>query len=177
MNTAERITALEQKLAETQAELKALKAGPDVPIKPPRPADPDLPRPLVTLIEERSSFVRPTLDELRKLYGIVCNKYPQFRPRPSARWADQEKQEYFDGFIWSFERLGHIGRTIAPATRHYVDFWSSECRDWLRLHRPGFSGNIGAGLLAAVVAHGDIPFIVGDERQGVVWSVGVTTFG
>jgi hypothetical protein len=58
-----------------------------------------------------------------------------------------------------------------------VNFWSSECRDWLALHRPAHRGNIGAGFLAAVLAHGDIPYTVGDENHGVVWSVGVTPFG
>jgi hypothetical protein len=31
--------------------------------------------------------------------------------------------------------------------------------------------------MAAVVAHNDIPFIVGNSAQGVLWPVGVTAYG
>jgi hypothetical protein len=117
----------------------------------------------VVLLEERTNFVRPTLKELRKLHDIVCNKYPQFRPRTiAARFADQDAEECFEGFEWSFERLANLGRLDAPDTRRYVDHWVEETKDWLRLHRPAHRGNIGAGFLAACIAHGDIPFIVGD---------------
>ena len=37
--------------------------------------------------------------------------------------------------------------------------------------------HIGAGFMAAVVAHNDIPFIVGNSAQGVLWPVGVTAYG
>ena len=174
----DRITSLEQKISEMQVELAKLKADPHAaPVPLPLKVSDEGPR--VVLIEEHTSFVRPTEKELRKLYGIVLAKYPQFTPRaPStSRWAADEAREYFEGFTWAFERLGYIGRTIAPDHKHYVDFWSAECCDWLRLHRPAHVGNIGAGFLAAVVAHGDIPFIVGNLAQGIVWSVGITTFG
>jgi hypothetical protein len=171
--TDDRIAALEAKIASAQAELAEIKAGK----APPPPQPPRAEGPRVVLIEERTTFVRPTLGELRKLHGIVCNKYPQFRPRSSARFADQEEQEFFEGFEWAFERLGHINRAAVPDTRHYVGHWLEEAKDWLRLHRPAHCGNIGGGFLAAVVAHGDIPFVVGDEQRGVVWAIGVTTYG
>jgi hypothetical protein len=171
----DRLQQLELQAAALNAEIAKLKA--EQPAPPPRPPRDEGPR--IVLIEERTTFVRPTLNELRKLYEIVCGKYPQFTSRaPSTlRWAADEAREYFEGFTWAFERLGFIGRSIAPDHKHYVDFWSAECRDWLRLHRPAHVGNIGAGFLAAVVAHGDIPFIVGNLAQGIVWSVGITTFG
>jgi hypothetical protein len=55
--------------------------------------------------------------------------------------------------------------------------WVEETKDWLRLHRPAHRGNIGAGFLAAVIAHGDVPYTVGDEQRGIVWAVGLTLFG
>jgi hypothetical protein len=56
--------------------------------------------------------------------------------------------------------------------------WLSVCRDWLASHRPcGYYGNVGSGFLAAVLAHGDIPFIAANPAQDIVWSIGVTTFG
>jgi hypothetical protein len=173
--TDDRISRLEATINAAQVELAALKTGKAAP--PTQPAKDEGVR--IVLLEERTSFVRPTLNELRKLYEIVCSKYPQFTSRePStSRFADDNAREYFEGFTWAFERLGFARRSIAPDTKHYVDFWSSECRDWLRLHRPAHRGNIGAGFLAACVAHNDIPFIVGNENEGVVWSVGLATFG
>jgi hypothetical protein len=179
MNTAERIAGLEQQIVGMQSELKALKAGPDVPMTPPRPADPDRPRPLVTLIEERSNFVQPTPNELHRLYEIVLAKYPQLGPYKSAvhHLTSVSSGEHFDGFLAAFERLAHVGRTERPDTRYYVDHFADEAKNWLARHRPGFRGNVGAGFLSAVVAHSDIPFIVANPREGVIWSVGITTFG
>jgi hypothetical protein len=170
----DRLAELEAQAATLNIEIAKLRAErPPPPPTPPRDGGPR-----VVLIEERTTFVRPTLNELRKLYEIVCSKYPQFRPRSSlARFADQDAAECFAGFEWSFERLGNIGRLGAPDTRRYVDHWVAETKDWLRLHRPSHGGNIGAGFLAAVIAHNDIPFIVGDKDRGVVWAIGVALFG
>jgi hypothetical protein len=174
--TDNRIAEIEAKIASAQVELAALKAGGAAPLPQPVRGRDEGPR--VVLIEDRTTFVRPTLNELRKLYEIVCSKYPQFRPAiVSGRFADQDAAECFAGFEWSFERLGHIGRLGAPDTRRYVDHWVEEARDWLRLHRPSHGGNIGAGFLAACVAHGDIPYVVGDKNLGVVWVIGVAPFG
>lgn len=167
-------SAVEQQAAAITAEIAAIKAG-NKPVPPP-PID-DRAGVHITQIVEPSSFVRPTEKELRCLYDIVLAKYPRLGPRLSSRSADQEKEEYFDGFIWSFERLGYIGRLGAPDTRRYVNHWVEETKDWLRLHRPAHRGNIGAGFLAAVLAHGDIAYTVGDENRGVVWSIGVTPYG
>jgi hypothetical protein len=177
MNTTnQRIAALEAELAALEAKLAALKGAGKPPVPPPQPVKDEGVR--VMIIEERTTFVRPTLGELRKLYEIVCSKYPQFRPRSSpARFADQDEEEFFAGFEWAFERIGHIGRAGAPDTRRYVGHWIEETKDWLRLHRPAHRGNVGGGFLAAVIAHGDVPYIVGDEDRGVVWSIGVTPFG
>jgi hypothetical protein len=178
MKMTDRLGELEAQAAAITAEIAKLKAATaTAPPPPPRPPRDEGPR--IVLLEERTTFVRPTLNELRKLYEIVCSKYPQFTSRePSgSRWAADEAREYFDGFVWSFERLGHIGRTATPDHKHYADFWSSECRDWLRLHRPAHVGNIGAGFLAAAIAHGDIPYTVGDLDRGIVWAVGLTAHG
>jgi hypothetical protein len=159
MNTEQRIAALEAELAALKT--KAARTTPTSDDVAPRSsAFTDGPR--VVLIEERTTFVRPTQNEFGKLCDIVLAKYPQLRPRLSSQWADQEKQECFDGFEWSFERLGYIGR------RRYVNHWVEETKDWLRLHRPAHRGNIGAGFLAAVLAHGDICFTPGDANRGVV---------
>jgi hypothetical protein len=169
-NNEARIAALELEFAELK------KAAGKTPPTPQQPVQDEGVR--ITLVEERTTFVRPTLGELRKLHEIVCSKYPQFRPRSSpARFADQEAEEFFQGFEWAFERLGNIGRIAAPDNRRYIGHWTEEARDWLRLHRPTHRGNIGAGFLAACVAHGDIPYVVGDADQGVVWTVGLTSFG
>jgi hypothetical protein len=176
MSTESRIATLEAQVAAAQIELAELKAGKAArPVLQPQPVRDEGVR-IVQLVEP-SNFVRPTTKELRQLYDVVLAKYPQLRPHLSARWEDQERKESFDGFIWSFERLGFVGRSAVPDTKHYVNFWISDCQDWLRQFRPSHSGNTGAGFLAAVIAHGDIQFTVGDENEGIVWSIGVTTFG
>jgi hypothetical protein len=172
----DRLAELEAQAATLNIEIAKLRAAKPTP--PPRPPKDEGVR--VFQFVEPSNFVRPTEKELTRLYDIVLAKYPQLasRARPASRWAADEAREYFEGFVWSFERLGFIGRTAMPDTKkHYVNFWVTETQDWLRLHRPAHRGNIGAGFLAAVVAHGDIPFIVGNSAQGIVWSVGLTTFG
>jgi hypothetical protein len=166
----------EQRIAQLEAEIAQLKAGHRDPRAAPV-ADQYEQGVRITQLVEPSNFVRPTEKELRKLYDIVLAKYPQLVPRLSARWADDERREHFDGFVWSFERLGYVGRTSAPDTRRYVNHWVEEAKDWLRLHRPAHSGNIGAGFLIATIAHGDICFTPGDENRGVVWTIGVTPFG
>jgi hypothetical protein len=171
----DRLAELEAQAATLNIEIAKLRAERPAP-PPTQPPKDEGPR--IVLLEERTTFVRPTLGDLRKLYGIVCNKYPQFRPRWSpARFADQDEDEFFAGFEWSFERLGNLGRLGAPDTRRYVNHWVEETKDWLRLHRPAHRGNIGAGFLAAVLAHGDIAYTVGDADRGVVWSIGVTPYG
>jgi hypothetical protein len=170
------MNTVDQRIAALEAEISALKAGKVAQVAP--VSVPDETGVRITLIEEPSSFLRPTLSELRRLYDIVCSKFPQFKPRSSAsRFADQEAEEYFSGFEWCFERLGFIGRSATPDVKHYCSFWSAECGDWLRKFRPNHRGNIGAGFLAAAVAHNDIPYIVGNEQQGVVWSIGLTAHG
>jgi hypothetical protein len=167
MNTEQRIAALEAELAELKAPKQAA---------PSRPID-DRAGVRIVQLTEPSNFVRPTNKELRQLYDIVLGKYPQLAPRLSARWADDERQEHFDGFTWAFERLGFIGRAAAPDHKHYVNFWISEAQDWLRTHRPAHRGNIGAGYLVATLAHGDICFTVGDKQRGIVWAIGLTAHG
>ena len=89
---------------------------------------------LVTLVEEPSGFVRPRRKELRQLYEIVLSKYPQLGPHKSYthHWASVSDDEHFQGFVSAFERLGFIGRTAAPDTKHYVDFWVSDCKELAR---------------------------------------------
>jgi hypothetical protein len=170
----DRLAQLEQQAAAITAEIAAIKAS---KTSPPQPPLDDRAGVRITELVEPSNFVRPTEKELRQLYEIVLAKYPQLAPHLSSRWADDEKREHFDGFVWSFERLGYIGRTAMPDQKHYVSFWSSECRDWLARHRPAHRGNIGAGFLAAVVASGDIPYVVGNPSQGFVWLIGVVAHG
>ena len=182
-NTDQRIAELEKTVRATQAEIAALKAGgPITPVDQPpqRPVDPDRTRPLVTVLPEPTKFVRPTARELRQLYEVALGKYQQLGPHKSVAhaWTSVSEAEHYAGFASSFERLGFIGRTVQPDTRRYLGHWLSECRDWLARHRPrDYYGNVGAGYLCAMLAHGDIPFIAADPAQGVVWSVGLTTFG
>jgi hypothetical protein len=74
MTIQDRIALLELELAELK---KA--AGKTPHVVPPQPVKDEGVR--ITLLEERSNFVRPTNKELRELYAIVCSRYPQFTSR------------------------------------------------------------------------------------------------
>ena len=109
-------------------------------VAPPPPKD-DQRGVRILHLEEPSSFVRPTNKELQTLLAVVCEKYPQLKPQ------HRDAEEFFDGFSWAFERLGYIGRSVAPDQKHYVNFWASEAKDWLSNFRPGHRGDVAAGYL------------------------------
>src|SRR6516165_5080011 len=182
-NTDQSIAEMEKTVRATQAEIASLKAerpaGP-VDQPPQRHVDPDRNRPLVTILAEQTKFIKPTGSELRKIYNVVLKAYPQLGPHKSVAhaWTSVSEAEHYAGYASSFERLGFIGRTVQPDTRRYLGHWTSDCRVWLSLHRPRrYYGNVGAGFLAAVLAHGDVPFTAANPAQGVVWSLGLTTYG
>ena len=170
----DRIARLEQMIAAAQDELAELKTG-----LPPKSVPQPDERPLMSYLTPPSNFVRPTEKELRRLADIVVGKYPKLGARKSLRGllGDEFDADFRDGFAWAFERLGFIGRTQEPDKKHYVEHWLNETKDWLAMYRPNHCGNIGAGFLAAVLAHGDISYILADVSRGVVWSVGLTNFG
>jgi hypothetical protein len=174
----DRIAALEAKIASAQAELAAIKAGGKA-VPPTQPPRDDRAGVRIVQLVESSNFVWPTPKELRKLYDIVLGKYPQLGPYKDITnpMGSVTADEHFDGFCSAFERLGYIGRSAAPDHKHYVSHWAFEAVEWLRLHRPGFQGNVSAGFLAAVLAHGDICFVIGDGSRGIVWSVGLASYG
>jgi hypothetical protein len=156
--------------------LAGLKKQFDVPRIPPALVKEKDDRSVISYPEPASSSLRPSADKLRLLYEIVLRRYPQLAPESLwRRWRDDDADDHFQGFVSSFERLGFIGRTEIDK-RYYVSHWTEEARQWLTIHRPGLHGNIGADFLAAVVAHGDIPYVVGDPSQGIVWSIGVSPF-
>jgi hypothetical protein len=174
MTDRDRIAALEHKIAEAQAELAALKRG-----EAPKPApQPDV-RPLMSYLTSPSNFQRPTEKELRRLAAVVVGKYPKLGARKSLRGLldDEFDDDFRNGFAWAFERLGFIGRAEKPDTRRYIEHWLNDCKDWLALHRPYHCGDISGAFMCAAIAHGDVPYIVGDMSRGVVWSVGLTNFG
>jgi hypothetical protein len=175
------MTTNTDRIAVLERELAALKATePLVDLPRPQPVDPaDRPGPRIVLLQEQTKFVKPTAGELRELYTIVIGRYSRlgaFRDVTNPI-GSVSPDEHFTGFTSAFERLGFIGRAPQPDTKHYVSHWATEAQDWLKVHRPGYHGAVGGGFLAAVLAHGDIPYIVGDGARGVVWSIGLTTYG
>jgi hypothetical protein len=86
----DRIVALEQKIAEAQAELQALKSGKAAP--PTQPPREDEGARVVVLNDERRDL--PNLDQMRKLYSVVRHKVPQ------VKVADDDAP--FRGFCGAF---------------------------------------------------------------------------
>lgn len=173
--STDRIQQLEDQVARLQSEIATLRGNKPTVVPPPV----DRAGVRVTQLVEPSSFIRPTRKELSELLAVVVAKYPKLGPPKTmlGRNDGLEAEDFAAGFEWAFERLGFIGRAAVPDTKHYVGHWVEECKEWLRLHRPAHRGSVGAAFLCAAIAHRDIPYTVGDEQRGIVWSIGVTTHG
>jgi hypothetical protein len=169
-------------LAELKSEVARLNAKiAELEGKAPKLAPKPVPeeRPLISYAVLSSNFVRPTENELRRLADIVLARFPRLGPRKTLRgWLSDEYETAFrEGFAWSFQRLGFIGRTAEPDKKYYVEHWMHDAKDWLVRYRPNHYGDIAGSFLCACVAHGDVAHIVGDQSRGIVWSVGLTAHG
>ena len=146
----ERLAALEAENARLTAELAALK-----------------PKPIVlpfgaSLVEERRvsitnpppgfHFVMPTDDELDRLRAIAIAAYPSLEYRLGR--LDRFGPSPFESFKAAFEGIGRLGRTPEPADGISLDFYIGLINHELKIS----TELTGQAFLAAMLAHGDIPF-------------------
>jgi hypothetical protein len=120
-----------------------------------------------------SRLLLPSDEELRRLREIVAAAYPHlaFRPR-NERYATADEAEDHRGFASAFAWLAEQARSdqldTRKATGWYVDGANNQLRD------RGLSAEIsGRTFVAALVAHGDIPFTALDDYP----VFGLTHFG
>jgi hypothetical protein len=107
----------------------------------------------------------PTDDQLRKLLALVRTAHPRFT---------SDDPDFFDCFRSAFIWLANVRRTEKPNTKYYLTHWSDTAEGWLT--RRGIpKADPSRALLAAVIAHGDIPFVLPVPADGVVGAIGVSS--
>ena len=160
----DRIAALEQKIAEAQLELQALKSGKAAP-PPPPPRDEVR---VVALNDEHTSDL-PSLDQMRKLFSIVRHRVPEQK--------SHDPDQPFRGFCAAFRYVSNCGRIAAPNGKVSITWFLDGMKTWLRV-RNAMTGDVtGSSFIAAVLASGDILFVPHDSNLGHVWEFGIVPPG
>jgi hypothetical protein len=155
----ERITALEQQNQQLQSELDAL--------KPAKPAQPQAATPVheegVSVSYPRSYPIEmmPTTTQYEKLLAIVARAYPNSVP------AYHINDQYFSGFVGSFERIASLRRSAALNTAQGAQYWAEEAYRWLR-ERGTPAETTNGSFWAAVVASGDVDFSLANRAEGIL---------
>jgi hypothetical protein len=175
----DRIAALEQKIAEAQAELQALKAGRPSPPKGDHAENKQV-APLVAAYEDRRGVTistpltetntGPTLTELRRLYEIT-NVYA---PWPLAGKHDEDRP--LRSFMAAFRWAQNVGRQDVPNSRVDLSYWLDAAKQWLRARNAIGEVDVN-GLLMAVWACGDIAWQKQDLSQGRLWEIALVPHG
>ncbi len=107
----------------------------------------------------------PVPSELETLRALVVNAYPRLI-------LGQSEQAFRTGFADAFRWLTTMRRAETVDISRYIGFWIDRCTAWLA--RQMIPGEItGSALLAAAAAHGDVPFILADPRNGILPALGL----
>jgi hypothetical protein len=148
------MTDLEKRLLRENADLKARVSALEVLLAPTKPAPP--PEPQVRISSPPlAKMAMPTDDEFRRLLHVVLDRYPVLKPR-------EDPEDYAAQFRAAFIRLQHCGRRDKVDTERGLGWWLDDGAQWCRRHNvnPPWIG--GAAFTAAVIAHGDIRFVMDD---------------
>jgi hypothetical protein len=175
MSQADEITALRAQVTELTRRLDA-KDTPPAPVKSAaKPVEPEGAQ--IFYMVQRSNFVMPSTDELRRLCDIVFAKFPKLNVTDGLVFrgdSEQNEAEYFRQFCASFKALGAMHRTENPDKKHYISFWMDLASDWLKTVRDSTSIS-GLPFIAAVLAHGDICYS-GLFVDGATFEVGLNAY-
>jgi hypothetical protein len=177
LTNAEQIAVLQAQVAELKSRLDA-KDAPPAPVKiPPKPPV-EAEGAQIFYPPQRSNFVMPSTNELRRLRDIVFMKFPRLNVTDGMVFRgdnEQNEAEYFRQFCASFRALGALHRTEKPDRKRYVSYWIDHCEAWLKT--VGAPTSItGLPFLAAALSHGDVPF-AGLFSDGCVPELGLNAFG
>ena len=153
----DRIAALEaqnQQLTSEIAELK--KAGRPEPSHHQQVAAPIQEEGVRVSHPQSYSIIMPTTEQYEKLLNIVLRVYPM-----------RCDQEFFRGFVGSFERIASLRRSASLNTAQGVQYWADEAYRFLQ-DRGTPAETTNGSYFAAVVASGDVDFSLANRDQGIV---------
>jgi hypothetical protein len=116
----------------------------------------------VTVSVAQTGFQRPTAEQLLALSEIVWREHA---------WLDQCSEAAFER---AFLGVGYMYRLDEPSRK--LAFYShvDNCNDVLQ--RLGLRAVEGAAVLAAILAHGDIPWRAHNPRRGQMLEVALAPF-
>src|SRR5262249_30189819 len=145
---------LSEELQQAYARIDTLESQVEALKNPPRPS-PDV---LHSAIDE--GFRMPSARQLMSLFEIITKAVPSL--------AEVEFAQFAAAFHW----LGSLHRTNEVDSRKYLSFWGDIARDWLAQIGAPTTDISTPALMAAAIAHHDIPYLLGDMRAGVVPAIG-----
>ena len=125
----------------------------------------------ITVLADDDKYPLPGDADMRKLCDIARLRLPQLGVQPGADGGD-----FFQNFCAAFRYLGNKGRAAEPNKKYSHSWWVGACQRWLndRGIRVAVSG---PAFIAAVVAHGDIGYVIPDPSVGAVWEFAIESYG
>jgi hypothetical protein len=122
---------------------------------------------MVTIVEylPKTGYQPPTPEEARRLFEIVTAAHPALIGAGGALESE---------FPAAMLAIGMFFRTAQPRTDQYWSYWCERAADILVA--VGERPVSGSTLLAAVIAHGDVPFRLPDRARGQLLEVALNAF-
>jgi hypothetical protein len=125
----------------------------------------------VTVSYSRSIPIeRPTKEQFARLMAVVQRAYPQQVVSTFER--DDDRQNFFRGFIASFEYLAHVRRPVDLGGMLVLNkeadasWWAIEAQRWLL--QQGTQADVTNGsFFVAVIAMGDTAYSFPDRDRGI----------
>jgi hypothetical protein len=125
----------------------------------------------ITILADDDKYQLPNDAEMRKLYEIALRRLPALGVQPGA-----DEEEFFRSFCGAFRYLGNKGRAAEINKKYSLSWWVGACARWCDDHRIGVPLN-GPAFIAAVVAMGDIGYVIPDPSVGAVWEFALESYG
>src|SRR5262249_15312019 len=97
-------------------------------------------------------FIAPDAVDLRRLYFLVTQLYPQLAPQ------GRDEGEAIKYFGLAFSRIGSLGRVDKLETRYAVSWWSDEATWWLKDRGVNLIRILSVDFAIAAIAHHDVGY-------------------
>ena len=92
------------------------------------------------------------------------NVIPVLKPR-------EDPEDFATQFRAAFIRLAHCGRRDKLDTERGFGWWLDDAREWCRRHQVNPSWIGGAAFTAAVIAHGDIRYVMDNWPHDTAFAI------